>query len=383
PDFAKTRGMEALLKHKVHPKGGCYGCPMACFNMVEVNEGKYAGLKVSSGTFVSSVLEFGGKCAIDNLPAIWNCKEITHRLGMDYGSASGSIALAMELNQRGIITKEDADYLDLSWGNEETVVKMLHKIAYREGFGAVFADGNVTAAERIGKGARDYVMTIKGLDMMWADPRSCTRAFSFSYLTSPRGGDNVKTNHSLRADIPDAGWPIEKWDMDPEIKRRAYGSTPFKADAMKMEGKGILNKWFDDATTVTNLLVTCFFPTVSLLAIGPTHWAKLLSACTGRDISGDELMAVGDKVFTLQRAYLARAGITRKDDDWPERFYREALPEGPAKGARLTREMTNKYLDEYYEARGWDKATGLPGKKKLVAVGLKDVANDLARRGKL
>lgn len=119
------------------------------------------------------------------------------------------------------------------------------------------------------------------------------------------------------------------------------------------------------------------------MAVGPTHWARLLSACTGRDISNNELMMMGEKVFNLQRAYLARAGITRKDDDWPERFYREALPEGPAKGARLSRDMTDKYLDEYYEARGWDKRTGNPTKTKLMALGLEDVADDLTRLGKL
>ena len=382
PDFARTRGMEALLKYTIRPKGSCYGCPMACFNMVEVNEGKYAGLKVSSVTFVSSVLEFGGKCAIDNLPAIWYCKELTHRLGMDYGSASGSIALAMELYQRGIITREEADHLDLTWGNEDAVIQMLQKIAYRQGFGDLFADGNDIAAQRIGKGATDYVMTIKGMDMMWSDPRSCTRAWSFSSLTSPRGGDNVKTNHSLRGDMPDKKWPIEKWDMDPDVKRKGYGMTR-TPDPMSLEGKAVINKWFEDVTTVTNLLGVCFFPTISLLAVGPTQWAKLLSACTSRDISGDELMAVGDKVFNLQRTYLARAGITRKDDDWPERFYREALPEGSAKGAQLSRDMTNKFLDEYYEVRGWDKTTGNPTRNKLLAIGLRDIVDDLSRLSKL
>ena len=117
------------------------------------------------------------------------------------------------------------------------------------------------------------------------------------------------------------------------------------------------------------------------MAVGPTHLANLLSACTGRDISHEQLMAIGEKVFNLQRGYLARAGITRKDDDWPERFYREALPEGPSKGARLSRDMTDKYLDEYYELRGWDKTTGNPTKEKLLSLGLKDIADDIYGSG--
>ncbi len=371
PDFAKTRGTEALQKYATKPNGGCYGCPMPCFNLVELNEGKYAGLKVSSATFVSSVLEFGGKCAIDNLPAIWHCKELTHRLGMDYGSASSSIALAMELYQRGIITSEDTDRLELTWGNEDTVAKMLRLIAYRQGFGNLFADGNNMAAQRIGKGASDYVTTIKGMDMMWSDPRSSPKCWSLGYLTNPRGGDNVRTNHSLRGDAPDPDWPLENWDMDPDIKRRG-----FKQGQPSPESRAVINKWFEDITTVTNILGVCFFPTISLLAVGPTHWAKLLSACTGRDVSGDELMATGEKVFNLQRAYLARAGITRKDDDWPERFYREALPEGSAKGAILSRDMTDRFLDEYYQIRGWDKTTGIPTASKLRAIGLGDIIID-------
>ena len=94
-------------------------------------------------------------------------------------------------------------------------------------------------------------------------------------------------------------------------------------------------------------------------------------------------MKLGERVFTLLKAYTIRQGLTRKDDTWPDRFYEEPLPEGPAKGAVLSREKIAQLLDEYYELRGWNKSSGLPTKQKLDKLGLGDMAKELVALGKL
>src|SRR4030042_2809413 len=101
---------------------------MPCFNGVEVLAGEYKGLKISSGTFVQVLLEFGAKCGIESPPAIWKCKEICHRLGMDYSSAGGAIAFAMELFQRDLLSPDDTDGITLSWGSEQAVMTLLAQI---------------------------------------------------------------------------------------------------------------------------------------------------------------------------------------------------------------------------------------------------------------
>ena len=94
-------------------------------------------------------------------------------------------------------------------------------------------------------------------------------------------------------------------------------------------------------------------------------------------------MKLGGKVFTVFKAYTVRQGLTRQDDTWPDRFFTESLPEGPAKGAVLSRDEIDRLLDEYYELRGWDKGLGLPTEQKLSELGLGDIARELAKLGKL
>jgi aldehyde:ferredoxin oxidoreductase len=142
-------------------------------------------------------------------------------------------------------------------------------------------------------------------------------------------------------------------------------------------------RWFEDMYSAVNALGMCFFPVGFRLALGPTYLAKLFSACTGWNTSPQDIVRFGEKVFNLLKAYTARQGLTREDDVWPDRFYEEPLPEGPGKGAVLSRDTIDRLLDEYYELRGWDKRRGVPTREKLIELGLNDMADDLQRLGKL
>ena len=362
--------------------GTCYACPRSCFQEVEVNEGKYAGLKISRGTAPGVAFEWGAKLAIDNLPAIWKCKELCQQFGMDYASADGSIAFAMELFQRGIITAKDTDGLELRWGNEDATIAMLHKIAFRDGFGDVLAEGSTKAAKMIGKGSERYVMVTKGMEMMSdRDPRFGSRGWVFGELTNPRGGDNVKGTH-FRADRYVPTWWTDQFDMFEDVKKRIYAMPPEEVSST-WEGKALMCKWFEDLTSVCNGLGLCFFPVSFNLAWGPTHLARLLSACTGWDTTPQDIMKTGEKLFTVLKAYTVRQGLTKQDDIWPDRFFEEPLTDGNAKGAVLSREMIGILLDEYYGLRGWDVGTGLPTKERLIELGLDDIAEDLSMLGKL
>lgn len=197
PRWMETRSKEMAMKHFVRKEGTCYACPISCFNMVEVKEGKYAGLKLSRATMPGQVMIWGAQVALDNMPAIWQCKHLCTEYGLDYASTGAIIAFAMELYQRGIIGKGDTDGLELTWGNEDAATEMVRRIAFREGFGDVLAEGSVRAARQIGKGAERYVMATKGMEMMQSDPRSVSRGWIFGQLTNPRGGDNVKNTHNF------------------------------------------------------------------------------------------------------------------------------------------------------------------------------------------
>lgn len=381
PHWMETHSRAAGAKYMTREEGTCWACSMPCFRLAEVNEGRYAGLKVSRASAPGVQYAFGGKCAIDDMQTIWKCKELCQQLGMDYVSAAGCISFAMELFQRGIITTRDTDGLELGWGNEDASIQVLNKIAFRDGFGDILAEGSVRAAAKLGQGAEKYLMTVKGVEMMSPDPRACKRGYAFGVITSPRAGDNIKSAHFL-ADEYHPNWGYEQFDMFEDVKRAIYTMPPQEVP-YTWEGKAPMVKWFEDLYSILNCVGICFFPAGFTLALGPTHLARLFSACSGRDTSPQDVMNYGEKIFNLLKAHNIRQGLTRKDDNWPDRFYEESLPDGPAKGARLSRNTIEQLLNEYYGLRGWDIKTGIPSERKLIELGLGDIASDLLKLGRL
>jgi len=383
PRWRETRGTERIKSFVTKPDGTCYHCAMPCFNRVEVVGGDYDGLKITSGTFVQAVMEFGAKCGIESLPAIWKCKEICHRLGMDYGSASGVIAFAMELFQRALLTGKDLEVAGLEWGDAEGIFHLLRKIAYRQGIGAVLAEGSARASAKLGPETSRFVMAVKGMEMIGADARSGPRAWCLGSLTSPRGGDNVRSTHMKGETIPDpsllgrgnvTSWDayskafVSRLDMFPELKKAIYGDPP-RVDPFTFRGKALMVKWFEDLFSIVNALGVCIFP-ADKLALGPTDYAEMFSAFLEEEIGPEELTMIGERIFNLQRLFNMREGVTRKDDSWPDRFFEEPLMEGPSRGAILSRETVENVVDEYYDTRGWNRLTGAPTRDTLRRLGL-------------
>ena len=383
PLWAETRSAAVAQKYVKGKEGTCYRCPISCFNLVGVDEGKYAGTRAGRGTMPGVVFNFGGMCALESLPAIWKCKELCQLFGLDYESTGGSLAFAMELFQRGLLSRKDTDGLELTWGNEDAMISLLHKIAHREGFGNVLADGTRRAAETIGRGSERYALLVKGMEMtMMPDPRAGTRRGWISgLLTNPRGGDNVKNTH-FYAEKNNPNWPASQLDMFEEVKEIVYGMPPEEI-SLTWQGKAMMCRWFEDLYSLCNALGVCFFPAGSKLAWGPTYFSKLYSACTGRDRTPEDMMKLGERVFTIFKAYTIREGLSRKDDNLPDKFFEEPLPEGPAKGKVLSRADIETFLEDYYDLRGWDKQSGLPTAETLNSLGLKDIGVDLQARGKL
>jgi aldehyde:ferredoxin oxidoreductase len=378
PNWDETRSMSAAMKYAIKKRITCYSCAMKCLNqMGKVKEGKYAGveevLRPSSASF------FGALCDIDNLPAILKCRERCQQLGMDMFSAAGTIAFAMELFQRGVITVSDTDGLELGWGNDDAIVEMLHKIAFRDGFGNILAEGSLRAAKKIGRGAEKYEVTVKGMEGT-GDPRTGRKGWMIGQITNPRGDVTSSTHYT--ADFYNPNWWLDKFDMPEDVKHKIYTMPPEEVTST-WEGKAIMCKWFEDLHAVADCLGLCFFPSHMRLSWGPTYFSKLFSSYTGLDTTPDEIMAAGERVFNLFKAYSVRQGLSRKDDDWPDRFYEETLDDGSATGASLSRTTIDHVLDDYYDLRGWNKVSGIPSREKLIELGLGEVADELSKMGKL
>ncbi len=348
------------------PMGGHYGCTLT----TEIKTGKYAGTRVVAAGL--SLFSLMAKALGISLTAAWKLKELHNRLGLDY--MRGPVAFAMELYQNKIITKQDTDGLELTQGNESAIMDLLHKIAHRNGFGAILAEGSVKASQIIGKGADRHVQAAKGLEPP-TDPRLIRPEHQLSHLTNPRGGDDLKGTHGL-ADFPglprwaqNMGWSENrylKWllnriDMFSEIKEEIFGVPP----RLNHLNGPMLTKWYNDLTCVYNSLGFCMFSSTTIGLLGRTHFSTFYSACTGSTITPQEMMQCGDRIFNVMRIYNVREGMRREHDHWPSRFYEEPLTQEHGETPALSKKMIDQMLDRYYELRGWDKATGIPKPDKL------------------
>ncbi|PUA33392.1 MAG: hypothetical protein B7O98_02925 [Zestosphaera tikiterensis] len=335
----------------------CYNCPVVCGRYTEIPEGKYAGEK-GHGPEYEAVAAFGTKLGISDLYAIAMANYLSNRLGLDVISTGQVIATAMEWYERGIIDSSVTDGIELRFGNADAVIEMIKKIAYREGFGNLLAEGSYRAALKIGRGAINYVMHVKGMEMA-ADGVRASKGEVVTHATSERGADHLRPY----ASAVDAFGYIE-----PEL-----GITE-KKDPLKDTDKAWV-KPFKEYSMLFNMLGMCYFTGI-LLAVKPSTLAGLFTAVTGINTDKETLLKSAERVINLERAFNAREGFTRKDDTLPERFLKEPAPDGRGKGQIVN---LNVILDEYYEAMGWDKETGLPTVRKLKELDLEDVALELLK----
>jgi len=333
---------------------GCYACAVQCKRSVKV-DGKYKASPEYGGPEYETIASLGSYCGIDNLAAIAQGNEMCNRYGLDTISVGVCIAFAMELVEKGILTAKDTDGIDLRFGNTDAMLAMIGKIARREGFGDVLAEGVQRAARKIGKGAEKYAMHIKGQELPMHDPRG-KQGLSLSYATSPTGADHIEAPHdtsfltdgpALKAAKP-AGVmePVPAMEMGPR-KVRQFVHT-----------QAIWNSF--------NSLGVCNF---AYTAIPLVTLAEAVEAITGWNTSLYELMELGERTVTMARMFNMREGLSKKDDYLPERLY-ETLEAGTPREKKITREDFANTLKLYYGAMGWDPETGVPTEGRLSFLGL-------------
>jgi aldehyde:ferredoxin oxidoreductase len=330
---------EFMGKYKIK-NAACYRCPIACSQVCDVKEGPFKGAK--SDPEYETIGAFGGQCCVLDPAAIIAANEVCDEVGIDTMQAGTMIAFAMELNQRGLLKSEEMDGLDFSWGNGETVVALLHKIANREGIGDLLANSMYEIAREHPDWAK-YLMHVKGMAFAAYEPRGFY-GMGLAYGTSARGAC-----HNV------GGWTIRD-----EL-------TSGKFDRFALKGKGKMVKDIQDTRAYVDSLGVCTVVR-SGMGFSDNPSGKVLEYVTGVDFI-PELMEIGERVYGLERLIYEREGVTREDDYLPERTMTEALPSGMAKGSVLTKEMYDVMLDEYYALRYWD-ADGRPTSEGIERLGL-------------
>lgn len=350
-DAVSGEAIEALYKIK---SKACFACTIPCSRFLVVNDPRFPGLRLE-GPEYEPLAGFTARVGNDDLALAIKCVDLSNRYGVDAIALSEVISWAMECHQRSLLSREEADGLDLTWGNAEAILALVHKVAHREGFGDLLADGVKCAAERLGRGSEEIAMHGKGLELFQADVRTI-KAYGLGNAVASRGADHLRSE------------PWFEFSEDPEEGIRRYG-VPETAFRLEHKGKGLVVKHFEEMAAISDATGVCKNTYNNMEVLDWERTAELLRAATGWDLTGEEVRRIGERIVNLERLFIAREGIARQDDALPRRFLEEPMPEGsgPSTGSVLELEQM---LDEYYRVRGWDAETGLPTQEKLEDLGL-------------
>lgn len=327
---------EAMVETGLLTKNSfCHRCPIGCGRVIRLKGDD----KDIGGPEYEPLWAYGSDCYVDDLEAISEANRQANEYGLDAIGAPCTIAAAMELYQRGYIKDEELDGLTLDWGSSEAIVQWTIRMGQSSNeLAKLMADGSFKLCEKYG--VTEYSMSSKKQELPAYDGRAI-QGIGLNYATSNRGGCHVR------------GYTIS-----PEIL-----GLPEQYDRTSIEGKAALVKVFQDLTSVIDSLGLCLFTS---FALGAPEYTALYNAATGADLTVEEVMEAGERIYNLERQFNLEAGMTPEEDSLPRRLLKEAIPEGPSKGmvSRL-----DEMLPEYYELRGWVDA--FPTEETLVRLGLK------------
>jgi len=345
-------GGPAMTEKYLTKNHACSFCPIACKRIVKVDDGPFK-TEEGPGPEYETCCTFGTMIMNDDLAGVIKANEWCNRYGMDTISCGATIAFAMEAFEKGLITQKDTGGIDLTWGNVDGAMELLHQIAKKEGIGAILSEGTREAARRLGKGTEEFSVEVKGLDLPMHDPRG-HHGMGLAYMTSVRGGCHLM-HFAL---------PVE------------HGISPFTEAGFQenyigqtSEGKAEMIKLCEDLGLPCNSLVICQFVAWTYSA---NELAEIVRVTTGFDFTLKDLLSCGERTWLLKRGLGNMMGVSAKDDRLPKRIL-TPLAEGSAAGSVPDVE---KLLREYYEIRGVDRE-GKPKKEVLIKAGLNELAEKL------
>lgn len=335
-EHADETGGETLTEKYLVKNKGCFGCNIGCGRITRIPDGKFKSF--GEGPEYEAGWSYGADCGVRDLAAICKANFICNELGIDPITMGSTLACAMELNEKGLISKEELGG-SLNFGDAEAIVEFTRKTGLREGFGNKLAEGSYRLAESYGH--PELSMSVKKQEMPAYDGRG-VQGMGLEYATSNRGGCHVRG-----------------YLTSPEIL-----GVPVKLDPLVTTDKASWLKTFQDLTAVVDSTGICLFTT---FGIGLAEISGMLRTATGMSCSDEDVLKAGERIWNLERLFNLKAGFTKEDDNLPERLLKEPLPNGPGKGKVVELETM---LREYYELRGWDEM-GVPTAEKLEELAIK------------
>jgi len=349
---------------------GCFGCQVHCRAKYKIPSGPYAGA-YDEGPEYTSQGAFCGEPDCRSIETLLTGNHLVDQWGMDNLETGSLISWAMELYELGILTDKETDGLELRFGNDEALLEMTRRIAFREGFlGNALAEGGILASEIIGKNSFDYLIQVKGVSNLHSDERA-TPALALNIATASRGSDHLRSRPA-----------IDLYHLPQEVMRKIYSSPvpydgPLSSEHTEYIGKPWQVFWHENCYMAVDCLGICKYHTTFLGATLPNFedWPKVLYYNTGLEFTPKELWEIARRCNMIERLFNLREGLTRDDlkkgDMLNHRYFDEPTRRGAPDvvGRTIDREKFKKMVDEFYEYKGLDN-NGVPKPETLKHLGL-------------
>lgn len=350
--FGDTKSLEfqELLKYRVK-RMTCWHCPIGCWGTSRVEYGGHT-IEAHQPEYETGA-SFGAMTLVKDYPAIIRANELCNRYGLDTISAGACVAFAIECYENGLITARDTGGIELAWGNHEAMNALLEKIARREDFGDILAQGVKRAAEHLGAAAEPFAMHIGGQELPMHDPRYEPGLGVIYKLDATPGRHTQACQYSVPPGF-ESGMP-------------EYGK-----EREKQEGRGRFVKAASCLCHTMNASGVCLFGYVSTHV---TFVPDFISAITGQPFSVEDMLRVGERIANIRQAFNVREGINAVRQPIPKRAYGiPPLPDGDTAGMTV---QIEKLVQEHLDEMGWTQEAAIPRREVLERLGLHDVARDL------
>jgi aldehyde:ferredoxin oxidoreductase len=349
---------ENIAKYIVR-KGTCFRCVMGDWKHVRVTNGPFAVPEEVHVPEYETASAFGSYCLNTDFESIIKCNDLCNRYGMDTISAGSTIAFAMKCYEEGLICAKDTGGIELRWGDPQAIVALLEKMVRREGFGDLLADGVKRAAGKIGRGAERYAVHIGGQELPAHDSRFEPSMASIYINDATPGRHGQASQYCVPPKLA-------------ELKKDIDFSFSFGNKRDLYTGRAKAQRILSNLFHCVSSLGMCLW---GYLSTEVTFMPECYSAVTGWDVDLDELIDTGERIGTLRLAFNIREGISPKTLRFPPiALGVPPLGDGPTKGITVDLEALSR---EYFAEMDWDWETGKPTRKKLKALGLDWLANDV------
>jgi aldehyde:ferredoxin oxidoreductase len=384
----KSYGVEIYSENFRKNRIACFSCPAGCKDHVQIRDGDFAGLETYGSSFSGRLENFVARCNMGSFNQFVKCLDYCQRMGICIHEITAMIDWAIDIYKRGIITKRDTAGLELNW-DFDTTMKLLEQVALDEGFGAVLGSGMLSAIDKIDRGCEERAIHVKGMSPLYDARVNRLNIGEFGQVVNPKGahpGRSPIMALYMTRDLPDAHLIAKQWARSNGLPEDAIGRI---FDSPGRYNIGRLTKWSQEHTLLFNSLGIGCGRERGGIAYNMQVAVEIYSAVTGLEASSNEFHEIATRSYNLLKALNLREGFTRKDDEFPERWFEPVIRHGKEThledyfGTRLTREDCEKMLDDYYDESGWDIKLGIPTKKRLVELGLGDTAEDLIKQGLL